>query len=689
MTNPVANFSGLSSGVQWNDIVDSILGAEKARLVTPVRTRIDRQTAQREAWTTFQKLVDTLNDKSRNIRVAGFGGFLASAPTSPTTSRTLLGASASPLAQAGRYDVEVVQLAQGAKVGGNAVADRTVALGFSGDFTLNGATITVGADDTLNTVRDRINAANSGGTPTGVSATIISDGAQGGRLVLTRTATGAEGVQITDGTGGLARELGFVDSRTRQISSTTEAIASALGLQTSPPPATLRVGNQTITVDLSVDSLAAIMSKINAAGGQASVRTEPFGDESRYRLMVDGNVQAVDGDANSQAVLEALGFAAGGFGDVQQVVRTGAFTDAGGNTATTATQLAGLQFDGADAGLAVGDAINIRGLRGDGTEVTIGIKIDPGETVQDLLDKINDATAGFGSGGRAATATLGPDGRIRLMDGTGGASRLSMSMDIVRADGSTGSLGTAATETAGRSRELQRGQDAIIRVDGAEMTRSSNTITDAITGVTLSLAAAEVGTTIPVDITRDVDGAVKAAQELTDAYNAVRTFFDEQRVLDAPLYGNSSLRGVVDTFTFALRTEVDDNTEFGRAPLAGMSLSRTGALTLNTSRFRTALENKPAEIEALFGFSGIGGAFVVATDNATRFGTGAVSSQIKSIDESQVTLRRRETDAEVRLEARRQQLVAQFTRMESALSRLNSQGTALSGLMSSLQNSGR
>ncbi len=686
MTAPIANFSGLASGVQWNDIVDSLSAAEEARLVTPVVNQIEQREAQRTAWTSFQKLVDTLNDSARRIRTAGFGGFLATAPESPLTGNTLFGAAASSLATAGRYRMEVLQLAETAKIGGGKMADRTAAMNFTGDFSINGTTINVAAGDSLEAVRDSINLANSGTTPTGVSASIINEGATGGRLVLTRTTSGESGIQLADGTGGIARELGFLDSRSAPISSTSNAIAAALGIAVSPPPASIRVGNEVITVDLATDSISSIVAKINAAGGQASTETLQFGDETRYRLVADGNVQAVVGDPNSQAVIDAMGFGAGSTGAVRQVVASGALTDASDVVASAATPLAGLKLNGADVGLAEGDAINVRGLRGDGTVVTIGIKIDPGETVQDLLDKINDATTGFGAPGRTAAATLGTDGKIRLADDTGGASRLSFAMNIVRADGSTGSLGASTTETAGRSRELQQGRDAIIRVDGAEFTRSTNTITDAIPNVTLSLSSAEVGTTVDLSIDRDAEGASTAAKNLVDAYNAVRTFFDGQRQLDAPLYGNSSLRSVVDSFTESLRTQVTGNATFSRPTLAGMVLDRNGTLTYNADKFKEALNAAPQEIEALFGFTGVGGSFVAATDRATAFGTGTISSQLQSITDSTARLKTREQDARRRLEARRDALVAQFTQMESALSRLNTQGTALSSLMGSLQN---
>lgn len=685
MTAPITNFSGLQSGIQWNDVVDAIVKADEVRMVTPLTQQIEKRTAERAAWTEFQKLVLNLNESSRALRVSGFGGFLATSPKSPTSGQTLFGATASNLAEPGRYRVEVVQLAETAKLGGKAVADRTAALNMTGDFAINGTSISIDAADSLQAIRDKVNAANTGASATGVSASILNDGTTGGRLVLTRSTAGSDGITLTDGTGGIARELGFLDSRTKPISSTTDAIAAALGIAVFPPPASIRVGDKLITVDLATDSISSIVAKIQAAGGQASTETMQFGDETRYRLVADGNVQAVDGDADSAAVISALGFAAGSTSAVQQVTASGVLSDVGGTPATAATELAGLRLNGVDAGLAAGDAINIRGTRGDGSVVNIGIAVDPGETVQDLLDKINDATSGFGAGTRTATASIGADGKIRLADATGGSSRLSFTMEIARADGTTGTLGSSTVETAGRARELQTGRDAIIVVDGTEYVRNTNSITDAIPNVTLSLTAAEAGTTVDLDISRNVDGASDAAKKLVESYNAVRTFFDEQREVDKPLYANSLLRGVIESFTASLRIEVTENETYSRPTLVGMTLDRNGRLTYDATKFKEALNAAPKEIESLFGFTGLGGAFVASTDKATSFSEGTISTQLRSLSESSTRLTTREAEAKRRLELRRTSLVAQFTRMESALAKLNSQGSALRGLMGASQ----
>lgn len=686
MTAPVANFSGLGSGIEWNSIVDQLTKVDEARNVTPLTNEITKRTSQRAAWVTFQGLTEKLNDSARTLRGGGIGGYLATAGLSSTTGRALVGVTASSSAQAGTYKVEVMQLAQAAKVSGSAMTSSSTALGFTGDFAINGTTINVGSTDSLNDIRTKINDANTGATPTGVTATILSNGTGGGRLVLTRDSAGGNGINLTEGAGGLTRELGFVDSRSKTVSSTMAAIASALGLVTVPPPATMRVNGQTISVDLSTDSIASIVSKINAAGGQATIEPSNNGDTPGYQISTDGNVTANPSDSNSQAVIDALGFAAGSFTAVRQSVTSQGFTDGANATATASTLLTDLKIGGVASGLVAGDSINVRGMRGDGTAVTTGVTIDPGETLQTLLDKLNDATTGFGAGARPASAVLGSDGAIHLTDNTGGDSRLSMTLTAVKASGASSTLATTTVSTVGRQREVSKSQNAELRVDGVLLSRSSNTVTDAVGGVTMSLQNAQPGEVIDVVVSKDQANGVKAIQAFADAYNNVVKFFEEQRQPDAALYGNSSLRSTVANFTQSLRTSVSSNATYSTLSVMGLSLNRYGQLDANATTIKSALDAKPLEIEALFGVNGVGGAFVTATDNATRFGTGAISTQTLSIDSSVRTLRTRADEAARRVEIRRLDLISRYAQMESTLSALNGTKNYLTNAITSMQN---
>jgi len=142
---------------------------------------------------------------------------------------------------------------------------------------------------------------------------------------------------------------------------------------------------------------------------------------------------------------------------------------------------------------------------------------------------------------------------------------------------------------------------------------------------------------------------------------------------------------VVESFTTSLRTQVADNATYNSAVSVGLLLDRNGALTFDEDTFKTAMANAPGQVETLFGMTGIGTAFVQATDQATAFGTGTISTQLSTISENTIVLQRRETDAQKKLELRREALVAQYTRMEEAMSRLNQQSGSLLASVKGLQ----
>jgi flagellar hook-associated protein 2 len=105
-----------------------------------------------------------------------------------------------------------------------------------------------------------------------------------------------------------------------------------------------------------------------------------------------------------------------------------------------------------------------------------------------------------------------------------------------------------------------------------------------------------------------------------------------------------------------------------------MTLDRYGALEVDVAAFRTALGANPAEVESLFGLGGVGDALIKAADGAVSFGVGTISNQVRNIDSVTISLRSKESRAQQRVEARRMQLVEQFSRMENALSKLKEQG---------------
>lgn len=78
----------------------------------------------------------------------------------------------------------------------------------------------------------------------------------------------------------------------------------------------------------------------------------------------------------------------------------------------------------------------------------------------------------------------------------------------------------------------QPAQDAIVYLDGLEVTSSSNTIEDVLEGVDITLYAAMAGEDINLEIDYDYTAVKDAITSLVDSYNDFRAFYDEQMTLD-------------------------------------------------------------------------------------------------------------------------------------------------------------
>jgi flagellar hook-associated protein 2 len=614
-TDPIASFSGLASGVQWRDLVDQLMQVDATRRLTPLKDRATAEQKRADAWGQFSSLAAKFRDAAKTLRDASaFGAFKVNVSDSPVTGRPLLSATSSAAAAPGTYKVEVLDTARANKLSGNVLASASTALGIAGDFAVNGRQVTVAATDSLAQVRDKINALNSGATATGVTATVLSTGANDQRLVLTSDTAGASGIELVDGTGGALQQLGLVDAstalnlsanggaQTHHVLSSTAAIATMLGI-TMPTPSTITVGGQVITVDLAVDSLSSIQAKIAAAGGSASVETETVNGQPAYKLVTDGTVSAATADGTR--TLEVLGFLDRGRSAISQVVQSAnQYTDGTGAAATASTLLTDLKIGGSALGVAAGDTFSVQGLRGDGSAVTVSLTVGASDTMQTLLDKLNDATSGFGSGTRTAAATLS-GGRIVLTDSKGGDSQLTLSLSVNQASGGTIALGRTNTATVGRLREVTAGANAKVRVDGVVMTRTSNTISDAIPGVTLNLQRAEVGSDVDVAVTRDSEAMSTSMNALVTAYNDMVSFVGKQQASGQPLANSSTLRSSVATLTKTFLTSVSGTTgTLTQTSAVGLSLGKDGTLALDAGVFKAALASNFNNVVSLFATRG-------------------------------------------------------------------------------------
>ncbi|HET6157069.1 MAG TPA: flagellar filament capping protein FliD [Dongiaceae bacterium] len=237
---------------------------------------------------------------------------------------------------------------------------------------------------------------------------------------------------------------------------------------------------------------------------------------------------------------------------------------------------------------------------GDRDAVEIAVTDDM--TLNDIAAAINATTEE--SGVSASILKVSDDDYIMVISGTETGETMSLADETGSALADLGILDTSGA-IAG---ELQAAQDAILTVDGVEVTRSSNEIDDLIDGVDLYLYAADEGNTITIEVGQDLDGIKSAIEDFVTAYNAVRDFVLQQQTVetdggaddDAVLFGDSLLRSLSSDLQALLSSA---STEDGRTLVSsGLSFDSDNKLSLDSDALDTALLQDPAGIAALFEF---------------------------------------------------------------------------------------
>lgn len=622
MSSPVGSFPGLGSTFDYTTLVNSLIQLQSQPGVA-MQTRITAAQAQVTEYKTYSGLLSNLETATSPMRSGtAFQGVTANVSNATSgTGQSILSASALSGAAPGSYAVQVLQTAQAEKLSGNTFATGSSALGITGDFLINGKTVTLAATDTLTSVRDKINAVNSGVNASGVSAAIVTDSSSTQRLVLTSTRTGAAGINLVDGAQNVAQQLGWVDStstikhvtsagaQSDNFASDTASIGSQLGLTVAPGPQTVTIGGQTVSINLSTDSLTSIAASLSTLSGvQATVQSTTANGSTQYYLDVRTPTNFVD----SGNTLQQLGIVTGARSAVAQQLQGGAMTNGDATTAATAsTLLSNLWNSGSASGTQVGDTLTISGTRGDGSAVNISYTVGAGDTLQNVLDALNNNTTGFGAGTRPATATIDATGHIALTDGTSGQSGLSLQIVANNQSGARLDFGALATTSTGRARELVTGADAKFTVDGVAFTRASNTVSDVIANTTLNLGAADPNVTANVDVSISTSAATGAVQNYVSAYNAVVDYIKAQQTPGADpssnptLYNDTLLRNARGALSQSMISSVAGAASDMSTPdTVGISITADGHLSFDSNKFQAAFTTRYNDVTKLFMESG-------------------------------------------------------------------------------------
>ncbi len=179
------------------------------------------------------------------------------------------------------------------------------------------------------------------------------------------------------------------------------------------------------------------------------------------------------------------------------------------------------------------------------------ITVNAGDTLQDIRDKINNLKDSTGV--QASVIKVSPTESTLIFTSTseGEDNRISFSDDTDAVLQNLGVLSDPTTINA--ANVIDGGNNALIKLDGVKVSRSSNEFSDLVDGLSISLYDAEPGTKIKIDVEQDLNQAKTAIVGFVDAYNAVQSFINEKTFVDpttgeasedATLLGNSTVKTI-------------------------------------------------------------------------------------------------------------------------------------------------
>ena len=233
------------------------------------------------------------------------------------------------------------------------------------------------------------------------------------------------------------------------------------------------------------------------------------------------------------------------------------------------------------------------------------VTIDPSNnTLSGIRDAINSAKVGV-------TASIVNDGSntpyrlVLTSTSTGTSNSLKIS---VAGDAALSTLLSQDPAGAQALTENNAAQNAQFKVDGIAVSKPSNTVVDVIAGVTLNLTAKSApGVATTVSVTRDSAAVSNAVTQFVAAFNQISQTLADVSAYNpatkqaAVLNGDSSIRTIQTQIRNVLNAPIGGgNSAYTLLSQVGVSLQKSGQLTLDNSKLQAAVENNFSDIAGLF-----------------------------------------------------------------------------------------
>jgi flagellar hook-associated protein 2 len=364
------------------------------------------------------------------------------------------------------------------------------------------------------------------------------------------------------------------------------------------------INGKAITV-AATDTLQTIASTINGAQAGVSASIISTATDSYTLVLSSGksgtaNTISLSDTAGGTILRTTLGLIGAGT-SLRHAVTNGAASDLFSDSSTSVGTLLGLTSPQSGT------------IQIDGTGVAIDFATD---SLTAIASKIN--TAAITGVTASVVSTTDSSGASKQQLKIVGASTPTFT-DANNILTNLGVLQNAAAE------ELVEAEDATFVLDGLNITRGSNSVTDVLSGVTINLLDDTDSPTTEINVTPDTGAIKENITTFVNQYNQlVRTVgnlasFDPQTLTGGPLFGDVTVQGVVDQITDILTGTVSGLT--GTKTLLaqiGITLDKTGIFSINDSELDAALKDNLTDVAKIFRATGVASSTDLTFISATQ-----------------------------------------------------------------------
>jgi flagellar hook-associated protein 2 len=325
------------------------------------------------------------------------------------------------------------------------------------------------------------------------------------------------------------------------------------------------------------------------------------------------------------------------------------------------------------------------------------------------IDTSNNSLMGLAAAINEQSATTGIKAAI-INDGSATPYRLALTgVDSSTTFTTTNTMAPAMTTTT-----TQTAQQAVAYIDGIEVVSNSNTISGAISGVTLNLnivSEADASKTPPyktslLEIKSDTGALKEKLTSFVSSYNKTMEWIlsgyeelggavadddpDTEDLLGSVLRGDASISGVKRGLQNALSSVINNSGSMKLLSELGITTQLNGTLAQNNTKMDDALANNfEGVVKLLAGDDSTDG--VMKKLNSYLLTVTSSSTGLYATKKTNYALNAKRIDAQIlnmepRMVKKEAMLRAQYTAMESIVSGLNAQGSFLTQQMDMLSN---